>query len=258
MNKWIFLGIGVAAGSAVTFVSVRGYYKKLAFKEISECREMYKKRCAAKDLADKNSEEKRRLIEKMDAENNEKNASKMSKTDATGTEIEENGSGEGNFGGKNDPKMNKTDATDAEIEELVNRYSGGYRGKFNVFSNPPDVDRIDIGVDDDDDSDDPYEFIVDHTGPSEGYSEQPYEISEDEFASEKLYFDKVMIEYYDNGIAVLEETDEVVDALEDLIGPDILNREREENTVYIRNEARSTDYGIIFTGTTLGPEEGFD
>lgn len=223
----------MAVGSTVTFVAVRGHYRKLAFDEINECREMYKRKIAAKEKADKNSEEKARLIEKIGEprpENESENKNKSKKTDAT--------------------------APETDYSSLIRRYSGQKTEKFNVFTNPPDAEKIDNDGYFGDGDDDPYEIFVDHSGPSEGYSEHPYMISEDEFASEKLFYDKVMVEYYDDGIAVLEETDEIIDSLEDLIGPDILGRPVEEDAIYVRNDNRSTDYGIIFMGRDFVPEEG--
>lgn len=245
MNKWIFFGIGAAVGSAVTLLSVRNHYRKLAFHEIHEAREtlhdVYRKKLAAKELADKNSEQKERLRAEFDG--------KSDKTEDISESVASKTS-------QNEAISDKKDA----FNEALNRYSG----RFNVFKNPPDESKIDNGYSDESDSEedfggsegDPYELTVDHEAPSEGNSELPFMISEDEFASEKLFYDKVMIEYYDDGVAVLEDTDEIVDRLEDLIGPYILSHPREEDTIYVRNENRSTDYGIIFKGTTFVPEEG--
>lgn len=141
-------------------------------------------------------------------------------------------------------------------KEELNRYSeltNVYAENHNVFSNPIDDDE------DEDESDDPYEYAVNHSGPSEGYLE-PHLISEEEFASEKLFYDKAMIEYYADGVAILEETDEIVDSIEDLIGPDILgNVTLEDNTtIFVRNDNRSTDYGIIFYDRPFVREEAID
>jgi hypothetical protein len=71
-----------------------------------------------------------------------------------------------------------------------------------------------------------------------------------------------MIEYYDDGVAVLEDSDQIIDCIEDLIGPDILpnidNNPQwiyNDNETYVRNDSRSSDYGIIFTGTNFVPKE---
>lgn len=202
MKPILYFVFGVAAGAAVTFFAVKKHYEQLAFDEINEIRDTYRKKYASKELIQKNEEAKKKLIH--EAEEKEKAA-----------------------------------------KEAVERYSG----HFNIFSNPPDPDEIDT------EDDDPYELIVDRTGPAEE-DQDPYMISEEEFASEKLFYDKVMIEYYDDGIAVLEDNDQIIDSLEDLIGPYILGKPVEDDTIYVRNNRRATDYGIIFTGKEFVPEEG--
>lgn len=243
MKKWIFLGIGLVIGGGLGVLCTKKHYQDIAFHEISECRDLYKKKAAAAELARKNQEEKDKLMLKLEensdfeAENDEKSASKMTKT------------------GQTDTKNTKN----KEYTSYINRYSGKNREEFNVFSNPPDENLIDNEDDSDGyfggDDDDPYEIFVKHESPSEGLSEQPFMISEEEFAGEKLFYDKVMIEYYDDGIAVLEDTDEILDSIEDLIGPYILGKPIEDDTIYVRNDNRSTDYGIIFKGTNFVSEE---
>lgn len=211
MKPVLYFVIGVAAGAAVTFLSVKKHYEQLAYHEINDIRNAYRKKSASKELADKNKEEKKKLIEDQEHREKEK-------------------------------------VSEQEANEALNRYSG----HFNVFSNPPDPDEIDT---EDDISDDPYELFVDRSGP-EDEDQDPFMISEEEFASEKLFYDKVMIEYYDDGISVFEDNDEIVESLEDLIGPYILGQPVEDDTIYVRNNRRNTDYGIIFKGTTFTPEEG--
>ena len=227
MNKWLYLLIGVVVGGGIGVLCSKKYYQKLAFDEITDIREMYRKKTAAKELIDKNSELKKKLLD-------EKNDSKTKETGKTGSKKEE---------------LNR-------YSEIRKPYSGDDFSEYhNIFSNPPSPFDIDNGADDGD----PYELVVDHEGPSEGYSE-PYEISEDQFASEKLFYDKVMIEYYDDDVAVLEDSDEIVESIEDLIGPNILRTKPEykNEEFYVRNDNRSTDYGIRFTGTDYVPKEGFD
>lgn len=247
MKRLIFFGVGVAVGSAVTYFAVKKHFQNLAFSEINEVRDMYKKKYAAKDLIEKNSEEKAKMMEKIGDFN-----TKLPKLPQENDENDE----------KNGSKMSKTAKTDAKLEysTIIDRYSGKEKDDhFNVFSNPPREDQIDNGADEDLDDDDPYEFIVDRTPPSEGLSDTPFMISEDEFSSEKLFYDKVIIEYYEDGVAVLEETDEILeDPIEDLIGPYILDRPIEEDAIYVRNDNRSTDYGIIFKDKPFVSEEGLN
>ena len=228
MKNWIFFVGGMAVGAGIGVLAVRSHYRKLAFDEISEIREYAKKKIAAKETAGRNEEAKKELLNDI-------------------SETEEKGR--------------------AAVEEVRKKYAGetdeksrkAYSGHFNVFNNPPEASRIDNSYEDEEeeDPDDPYEIIVKHESPREG-SGEPYRITEEEFAGENLFYDKVMLEYYDDGNAVLEDTDEVVESIEDLIGPYILDRPIEDDTIYVRNDNRSTDYGIIFMGRPLSQEEGSD
>ena len=230
MKNWIFFGIGVALGSGVTFLAVKKHYQDLAYHEISEMRAFYREKKAELD---------------------EKYAPKSDKTDAT------------------DAKKSEKLAKYSEITDILNRYSGGNQGNYAVKprkkvgktggnrrsddeNNGPD------GRFYTDEDDDPYDIFVSHEAPSEGYAEQPYQISEEQFSSEKLHYDKVTVEYYADGIAVIDETDEILDSLEDQIGPYILSKPIEENEIYVRNEARSTDYYIQLKETNFVSEEGSD
>ena len=230
MKNVIFFSLGAALGSIVTVLCVKNHYRKLADEEIDEVREAFHRKTVSKELAERNSEAKKAFLSDI---SNEKEGSKEEKL----TQLTQK-------------------SEDLERFETLRE---PYVESHNVFSNPLDDEEMD---DFEEDNDDPYEFIVDRTGPSDRNSE-PFEISEEEFASEKLFYDKVMVFYYTDGIAVLEETDEIVEVLEDLIGPDILpefmkrigDYPGENDTVYVRNDNRSTDYGIIFTGTKFVREE---
>lgn len=234
MNKWIFFGFGVALGSGVTYFAVKKHYQNVAYHEISEMRSFYKEKKAELEA---------------------KYAPKSDKTDAT------------------DAKKSEKLAKSSEISDVLNRYSGGNQGNFVVEphkkvgktgAKSSDFRRSNDEKDDLDDrfyteeGDDPYDIFVSHEAPSEGYAEQPYRISEEQFSSEKLHYDKVTVEYYADGIAVLDETDEILDSLEDQIGPDILGKPIEEDEIYVRNEARSTDYYIQLKETNFVSEEGSD
>ena len=241
MNKWIFFGFGVALGSGVTFFAVKKHYRDVAYHEISEMRAFYR-------------EKKAELKEKYDP--------KSDKTDATDSKNDEKSGNEHRYVSGN-----------TEIQSVLNRYSGGNHGNFVVEPHKKigkigakrneNHDISDENEDHDDrfyteEGDDPYDIFVSHEAPSEGYVEQPYQISEEQFASEKLHYDKVTVEYYADGIAVIDETDEILDSLEDQIGPYILSKPIEENEIYVRNEARSTDYYIQLKETNFVSEEGSD
>ena len=230
MKNVICFGIGVALGAVASVLCVKRHYQKLAEEVIEEIRELYHKKTASKELAEKNSEAKKAFFNDISDEKVPENEAKVTQLTQKNAELE-------------------------RFESLREPYVQSH----NVFSNPPDDEDL-SGLDDFED--DPYEFEVDQTGPSDDISE-PFEISEEEFSSEKLFYDKVILFYYNDGITVVEETDEIVEALEDLIGPDILPNAmdkfgwdpKENDAVYVRNNNRSTDYGILFTGTDFVQEE---
>ena len=263
MKNVIFFVVGVGLGAGIGVLASRGHYRKLAFDEINEARETFRKMAASKDLADKNSREKADFLKKQD-EKTGKNDTKLVKL--TG----------------NSEKEDESDdiLDDSETEKVRNRVQkreemrqydslrGRYIRNYNVFSNPPKASEIDNENDSDEveEADDPYDLIVDHEYPDEdsnGYS-LPYRISEEEFASEKLFYDKVIINYYMDGIGVYDDTDQIVEDLEDLIGPDILNEKTgnedldDTDTIYVRNNSRGTDYGIIFMDSEFLQEEDSD
>ena len=217
--------IGAAAGSAVAWIVTKKHYQQVASAEIEEIRTLYRQKQAAKEAADRNEEAKRQLLLKEKAE---------------------------------------------KAVKAVERYSGKAREPYhemelhNIFKNPVNADDLDLEDEEEDgylDDDDPYETVVDRSGPSEGASQYPFLITEEEFASEKMVYDKVMLTLYRDGIAVLEDTDEVLDSVEELVGPDILKRDdleriAEDGILYVRNDSRSSDYGIILADTDFVPEEG--
>ena len=230
MKEWIFFGVGVALGSGVTFLAVKKHYKDIAFHEISEMRAFYREKKAELEAK----------VTQMTQKTDEKQ-------------------------GENRENRVFDEAEKAKISPILDRYSGKNRDdvaqntkveKRKIVENHDEFDVNGRFFEDDDD--DPYDIFVSHEAPSEGYSEQPYRITEEEFSSEKLYYDKVLIDYYADGIAVIEETDEVLDSLEDQIGPYILGQPIEEDTIYVRNEARSSDYCITLKETNFVSEEGSD
>lgn len=260
MKNLIFFVVGVGLGAGIGVLASRGHYRKLAFDEINDARETFRKMAASKGLADKNSKEKEEFLRNQD-EISSKNAQNDEKKLVKLTENQENEEESNDISSKN---VNQKRDEMRQYDALRGRYIKNY----NVFSNPPKASEIDNEdeFDEDEDSDDPYDIVIDHEYPdddSNGYS-YPYRISEEEFASEKLFYDKVIINYYTDGIGVYDDTDQIVEALEDLIGPDILNEKTGDeeldyaDAIYVRNNSRGTDYGIMFMHSAFMQEEDSD
>ena len=82
--------------------------------------------------------------------------------------------------------------------------------------------------------------------PPEDYPEEPVIITEEDYSERELYFDKLEMDYYLGDGALVDENDELVE-VEDVLGYDILEgfiNDETEDTIYIRNAARSADYMI--------------
>lgn len=72
----------------------------------------------------------------------------------------------------------------------------------------------------------------------------PYVISPDEF--DTIEYDTVNLTYYADGVLVNDSDDEVIEDVEDLVGPDALDSfgEYEEDSVFVRDDALGIDYEI--------------
>ena len=74
--------------------------------------------------------------------------------------------------------------------------------------------------------------------------DKPYVISPDEFGDSD--YEIISLTYYADKV-LTDETGDIVDDVEDLVGYDLLNffGEYEEDSVFVRNDALSTDYEIL-------------
>lgn len=144
-----------------------------------------------------------------------------------------------------DPKEKVNELNQRKANMIsYDKISKGEGYNHNLFTNPPNPIDIHNGIDEGEELE--YEKIIDTTPPKEGLSD-PYTISPDQFVNEQPFFDKITLEYYDDGILCEEISDEIIDNISGTIGMDSLNKfgEYEEDVVYIRNERVSTDYEVI-------------
>lgn len=152
---------------------------------------------------------------------------------------------------QNQPFAHPKDVVDELNQRKANmmsydKISKGEGYNHNLFTNPPNPKDIHNGIDEGEDFEEEYEKTIDTTPPKEGLSD-PYTISPDQFVNEQPFFDKITLEYYDDGILCEEISDEIIDDISGTIGMESLNKfgEYEEDVVYIRNERISTDYEVI-------------
>lgn len=73
----------------------------------------------------------------------------------------------------------------------------------------------------------------------------PYVITPDEFGNIEEY-DAISLNYYADGV-LADDWDEIIDDIDDVVGEDSLNHfgEYEEDSVFVRNDDRCTDYEIL-------------
>lgn len=233
MKPILYFLAGVAVGSAATFFAVKGYFEDKAEQriqeEVSSVKEAYLKRAAAKTLADKNSEEKRKNAETWRIKVREVSDEELSP----------------------DPEDPEEKKIIHEIKSLRKSYD---RGNFERKADEPVEDEVIHRHNIFDDQDDFYE---EH--PSEGAEEHPYPITAEEFANEKRFYDKITIYLYRDDVAV-DEQERIVDDLEQLVGVENINRlgdlSDDEDVVLIRNEMRSADYEIRLMDEDYIPDGG--
>jgi len=121
-----------------------------------------------------------------------------------------------------------------------------------------------MGIDPDDNS----EFARDlvEAGPDEEGTEllkydpePPYMIDETDFFDNQFEnFEKIQFTYFSDGVTV-DETDDIIAAPEDLVGADnIIELGPHNPTIFVRNEALSTDYEIVYKEMTYKEFMGAD
>ena len=87
----------------------------------------------------------------------------------------------------------------------------------------------------------------------EGVSDKqtkPYVIPPEQFGDDENY-DQISLTYYADGV-LADENDEVIEDVEDAVGIDSLNHfgEYEDDSVFVRNDARKCDYEILLDQRT--------
>ena len=93
------------------------------------------------------------------------------------------------------------------------------------------------------------DFGADDEGVSDKQT-KPYVIPPEQFGDDENY-DQISLTYYADGV-LADENDEVIEDVEDAVGIDSLNRfgEYEDDSVFVRNDARKCDYEILLDQRT--------
>lgn len=98
-----------------------------------------------------------------------------------------------------------------------------------------------------------YTRYSDLSADDEGVSDKqtkPYVIPPEQFGDDENY-DQISLTYYADGV-LADENDEVIEDVEDAVGIDSLNHfgEYEDDSVFVRNDARKCDYEILLDQRT--------
>lgn len=114
------------------------------------------------------------------------------------------------------------------------------RMNYNAFSKPPKEEDVDTG-------DEEYEDMVQDDHPKEGPAEKPYTITPDQFINDCPFYDKITLEYFEDGVLANALTEEIIEDIDGAIGFKSLEKfgEFEEDVVFVRNEQDSSDYEVI-------------
>ena len=220
----LYVGAGLVTGSVTTYFIVRGLFQKQCDEAVEEAwamaddyyHEIYLKKYAAKERAEKNREMKK------EREETKEQPSK----------------------GKKEPDPEENNSSTFDIKSFRKKATKTVQSyRRNVFTNPPD-DR-DIWIAEEGDADDYKED--DH--PHEAlYRDEPYVIDDDQFVNENPYWDKLTLYVYTDG-TVRDEQGKLVDDIDACVGSEIMSK-REEladnyGAILVRNEMRSTDYELL-------------
>jgi len=86
---------------------------------------------------------------------------------------------------------------------------------------------------------------------------EPYVIMPDQF-SEYADYDTISLTYYADGVLASDDTDEIIEDVDDVVGEDSLNHfgEFEDDSVYVRNDERKCDYEILRDNRTYAEVVG--
>lgn len=208
-NRTVIFMLGMAAGSAITFLSVRKYYKELADEEIQSVKDTLKKKVDA---------------EKEDEEADKKNYEVLcDNLGYTGCPTSEQSKELHTMLVKNVELLKSDGLTNFEIGQKLGIGEATVRALLN-FSNEKLSDEEEYTTED-----------------------HPYIISREEFGQRPEY-DKVYLDFYSDSI-LTNEYDEILENVDEVLGNDWQDHigDEEEGFVCVRNDQKETDYEICQT-----------
>ncbi len=216
MDKLFWFAIGFIGGAVATYIVVRDEFERISDEEIESVKEVYKNMAASKEKAKGNEEQKEAYKKMVDQNGYNYNQSINHVEDVREDVLEKH--------------KKATEAT-----EMVHH---------NVFE--------DIKKEEEENSENAEDEQIESERLqryNRELSEQnkPYTISPAEFVQDKREYDKITLEYYDDGFLVEEVSGDIVNDISTAVGYESLNKfgEYEEDVAYVRNDVFETDYEII-------------
>lgn len=203
----IIYGIGAATGAFIAIKMLEDHYAAIADEEIEAVKNMAREKIKEIEKKyEKDTEEVKEVIKK-----NEEVVNNVYK------------------------KMAR-DYTKPNLEEIAERAKKIADEEKEYPREDDDMDELEEEM---------YEKEAESDKLNERYDVDPYLITEEEFSNENLHYEKETLWYYLEDKVLCNDSEELVDDVEALIGEDTLEFINDDQTIYIRNDRQGSDFEIV-------------
>lgn len=210
----IIYGIGAATGAFIAIKMLEDHYAAIADEEIEAVKNMAREKIKEIEKKyEKDTEEVKEVIKKNEEVVN--NVYKKMARDYTKPNLEE-------------IAERAKELADAEKEE--------YPREDEDYDDVETMDELEEEM---------YEKEAESDKLNERYDVDPYLITEEEFSNENLHYEKETLWYYLEDKVLCNDSEELVDDVEALIGEDTLEFINDDQTIYIRNDRQGSDFEIV-------------
>lgn len=123
--------------------------------------------------------------------------------------------------------------------------TNNYHKAYNAFSKPLGKEELkEFGPEEDsEDENDDDDLVGEY--PQEDIADSPYVIDEFDYINGRKMYDKITLNYYDDGVLEEEISEDLVDDIDAAIGRDSLTKFGDDDMVFVRNERYGTDYAVV-------------
>lgn len=203
----IIYGIGAATGAFIAIKMLEDHYAAIADEEIEAVKNMAREKIKEIEKKyEKDTEEVKEVIKK-----NEEVVNNVYK------------------------KMAR-DYTKPNLEEIAERAKELADEEKEYPREDDDMDDLEEEM---------YEKEAESDKLNERYDIDPYLITEEEFSNENLHYEKETLWYYLEDKVLCNDSEELVDDVEALIGEETLDFINDDQTIYIRNDRQGSDFEIV-------------